>query len=1082
MQEALYFFKGDEMAARVYLDKYAAKDSEGNVLEPDPRQMLDRIIKEFARIEKNYINPIPESTIRELLEGFRYIVCGGSVLASLGLNKPVSLSNCFVIGEVQDSIEDIYKLRTEQAHLMKRRGGVGKDLSGLRPRGAKVDNAALSSTGAASFMDVDSSVTNEIAQGGRRGALMLTISIDHPDAEEFIESKQDLTKITGANISVKVSSKFMEAVQKGESYLQKWPIDASIDESNLKLKLNELTKVETINHKEAYVKLIDAKQLWNKLIHCAWATAEPGIMFENAHWDKSPDGVYPQYRGVSTNPCFHPDTLIQTVEGLVRIADIKEPTFVYSMTKAGRLCVVPASAAFKTKKNVKTLKITLRNGSSIMVTPDHKLFVQDVGFVEAQNLKVGDKITCLLRNIKEDGRTGVKLTTESDLDFTLEDKLVYSSVYNKSDLNQIYHIDGNKQNNNITNLCIKDVPEISVRTESLTSTTTTRIYPVWITSPSTTSWYTPSLESTQPINTYETLFDNCIISIEPSEQTDVYDIQVPQTHCLIANNMVAHNCGEIFMSAYDSCRLLHINLLSLVENPFTPEAYFNYTKAQQVFYAAVKLGDDLVDLEVEAVDRIINKIETSTLESYRSVEWSLWQKVRATALEGRRCGIGFTALADMCAALGISYNSTEGIEFIDSLMKLKLQVECQAQCDLASQRGTFKEWDNRREFTISEDGKLKGANDFYNTLVEILPEDLLRNFYQLGHRNVSWSTVAPTGTVSMMTQTSSGIEPVFMPYYQRSKTAGPNDRVDFIDDTGKKFTNFIVIHPQLKHWATIHNYPIDTPEQIQATFEQSPYYGATANEISSENRVLLQATVQKYITHSISSTVNLPNGTTEQQINNIYIEAFNKGCKGITVYRDGCRAGILNAVGKTQTEIFPQNDAPKRPKTLKAKSFVKRAHGKSYAIVVGLLDNKPYEIFATTPVPPGFISQEGTITKVKKRQYKWVGNTGDVLSNIGQLNTDEERACALSTSALLRHGAKLPFVIKTLQKIGSGITAFATVLARTLAEFDKEVIELSEKCPKCGGRLVREAGCVRCLDCTHSACLLLAKDRNENKS
>lgn len=537
------------------------------------------------------------------------------------------------------------------------------------------------------------------------------------------------------------------------------------------------------------------------------------------------------------------------------------------------------------------------------------------------------------------------------------------------------------------------------------------------------------------------------------------------------------------MQPYDSCRLLAVNLSSLVEEPFTSRATINETKAKQVFYAAAKIGDDFVDLEMEAVRRIIEKIGNHTTSEHK-----LWDKILMTAMRGRRCGVGITGLGDMLAALGVKYGSPESLQFVKQIMSLKMACEMQAQVDMAEERGTFADWDREKEWELALEGTRlvikRGQNAFYETLVHeanngnpYITKDLLVEFALKGRRNVSWSTVAPTGTISILAGVSSGIEPVFLPYYQRSKKVTSKDeRVDFVDQVGEKFQNFIVVHPGIKKFAEVKGLPVETQEQIQAAFEASPYHGACAGDIPYDSRITTQAIIQRYTTHSISSTINLPKETTEETIGNIFMKAYEAHCKGITVYRDTCRSGILNAVGTKTEETFPQHNAPKRPRVLEAESHIVKSKGKEYAVIVGLLDSKPYEVFARTPVPPGFKAQCGKITKIKKMRYQWEGESGDTLANIGELNTEEERSCAYSTSMLLRHGAHITYVIRTLRKVATGITSFASTIARVLAKYDKNG-ETGEKCPKCGGRLVREAGCVKCLDCTHSVCLLMARKR-----
>ena len=1075
----LEYFKGDELAASTWRNKYAAEG------EQTPDDTHKRLAKEFARVESNYnwksnidrafsnlsnygyVRPqLDEEAIYQLFKDFKYIIPGGSVMSGCGTGALVSLSNCFVIGSPKDSYAEIMKTRSQQAQLMKRRGGVGYDLSQLRPRGAKVNNAARSSTGAASFMDVCSDITNEVAQNGRRGALMLSMSINHPDIEEFITKKQDLTKVTGANISVKVTDEFMQAVIKDKEYFLRYPVNLSDSLMRLySLENYELNKLEEINR--GFVKKVRARELWNTLMHCAWNTAEPGIMFEGAMHNYSPDGVYPDFKMVGTNPCFHPDTLIETVEGRKRIADITEPTYVYSMSRDGHICIVPSTAAFKTRDNAKTLKITLRNGSSIMVTPEHKMFVQGVGFVEAQNLKIGDRIAHILRSRRGRRYVGVKLTTEGNRDYVMEHRLVYEGVYGQQIDKDIHHLDANTFNNVINNLQSISHSEHARLTALEQNPQTHQVrgedgrfipseeMPVWRNTES-----LPAHLATKCSNQW----DNCIVSIEEGEQVDVYDIQVPETHCLIANNMVAHNCGEIPMGPFDSCRLIHINLSSYIVDPFTDKAHIDEELLYMHSYEAMRLADDLVDLEIEAVDKIIDTVKNDTDDT----EFKLWSKIKETAIQGRRAGLGFTGLADAIAMLGLKYDSDEGIGQVEQLMKVMFKGQLDSNIDMAIERGSFPAWDSVVEAESNSDWLKFIRSNYLKTWLKMA---------QSGRRNISWSTVAPTGTVSIMAGTSSGIEPVFMPFYQRKrKCMSESDRVDYVDKVGEKYTLFTVVHPNLKKWAieTLNYSESEVNEWSlgvwKEVWKESPYYGSTAPEIDWRQRVKLQGVVQKYITHSISSTVNLDRETTEEEIADIYIEAWKQGLKGITIYRDGCREGILTQVEKPKT--IEGRQAPKRPKVLEADYYQVKVKKEQFIVLVGLLEGKPYEVFAFRPLNPVNIpAHKGTITKVSKMHYSFDSEHINI-SNLELANTNiEENAATLYSSMLLRHGVDINYIIKTARKVNDNISSFSSAMCRILAKYIPNGEVKGEVCPDCGGTLVREGGCIHCKDCGYSKCL-----------
>lgn len=846
----LEYFKGDELAASTWRNKYAADR------EQTPDDTHRRLAREFARVESNYhwksdidrafskvsnygySRPqLDEEAIYQLFKDFKYIIPGGSVMSGCGTGALVSLSNCFVIGSPKDSYAEIMKTRSQQAQLMKRRGGVGYDLSQLRPRGAKVNNAARSSTGAASFMDVCSDITNEVAQNGRRGALMLSMSINHPDIEEFITKKQDLAKVTGANISVKVTDEFMQAVMEDKDYILRYPVDFTIpSDVTFDIPYNQVIDFEGMEQevryysdgsktrKPTYLKKVRARELWNTLMHCAWNTAEPGIMFEGAMHNYSPDGVYPDFKMVGTNPC-----------------------------------------------------------------------------------------------------------------------------------------------------------------------------------------------------------------------------------------------GEIPMGPFDSCRLIHINLASYIVNPFTDKAHIDEELLYMHSYEAMRLADDLVDLEIEAVDRIINTVKNDTDDT----EFKLWSKIKETAIQGRRAGLGFTGLADAIAMLGLKYDSDEGISQVEQLMKVMFKGQLDSNIDMAIERGAFP--------ALNIEEELYG-NDWYQFIKEF-DGDTFRKMMTYGRRNISWSTVAPTGTVSIMAGTSSGIEPVFMPFYQRKrKCMSESDRVDYIDKVGEKYTLFTVVHPNLKRWAIetmnyseseVNEWSLGVWKEV---WKESPYYGSTASEIDWRQRVKLQGVVQKYITHSISSTVNLAKETTEEEIADIYIEAWKQGLKGITIYRDGCREGVLTQVEKPKT--IEGRQAPKRPKELEADAYLIKAKGEQFIILVGMLESKPYEIFAFRPRNPiSFKPHKGVITKVSKMHYSF---TSDVfhIDNLELANENvEENAATLYSSMLLRHGVDIKYIVKTAKKVNDNITSFSSAMCRVLSKYIPNEEIKGETCPDCGGTLVREGGCIHCKDCGYSKCL-----------
>lgn len=833
----LEYFKGDELAASTWRNKYAAEK------EQTPDDTHRRLAREFARVESDYHwkgsnrmklsnygyqrSNLDEEAIYQLFKDFKYIIPGGSVMSGAGTGQLVSLSNCFVIGSPKDSYAEIMKTRSQQAQLMKRRGGVGYDLSELRPRGAKVNNAAKSSTGAASFMDVCSDITNEVAQNGRRGALMLSMSINHPDIEEFITKKQDLTKVTGANISVKVTDEFMQAVMEDKDYWLRYPVDCP----NFEMLYSDNFEYNVLYSTDrGHIKKVRARELWNTLMHCAWNTAEPGIMFEGVMHNYSPDGVYPDFKMIGTNPC-----------------------------------------------------------------------------------------------------------------------------------------------------------------------------------------------------------------------------------------------GEIPMGPFDSCRLIHINLSSYIINPFTDKAHIDEELLYMHSYEAMRLADDLVDLEIEAVDRIINAVKNDTDDT----EFKLWSRIKETAIQGRRAGLGFTGLADAIAMLGLKYDSDEGIQKVEQLMKIMFKGQLDSNIDMAVERGKFPVCNTPVEF---ENVGYEGGNLWYKKLAKDFPSECTR-MLKYGRRNISWSTVAPTGTVSIMAGTSSGIEPVFMPFYQRKrKCMDSKDRVDYVDKVGEKYTLFTVVHPNLKRWAvTTLNYSEEEVNDWSVgvwheVWKESPYYGSTAPEIDWRQRVKLQGVVQKYITHSISSTVNLAKETTEEEIADIYIEAWKQGLKGITIYRDGCREGVLTQVEKPKT--IEGRQAPKRPKELEADYYQIKSKGEQFIVLVGLLNGKPYEIFAFRPLSSVNAPQhKGVITKIGKMHYSFTSEHMK-LENLQKANINiEEQAATLYSSMLLRHGVNIKYIVKTAKKVNDNISSFSSAMCRVLSKYIPNEEIKGEVCPDCGGTLVREGGCIHCKDCGYSKCL-----------
>ncbi len=833
LKASIDYFNGDELAASVWVNKYALKDSFGNIYERTPDDMHRRIAAEIARIEQKYINPIPERDIYKLLKDFKYIVPQGSPMAGIGNRHQISsLSNCFVIGNNADSYAGIIRLDEEQAQLMKRRGGVGHDLSHIRPKGSPVMNSALSSTGIVPFMERYSNCTREVAQDGRRGALMLTISSKHPDAEDFIDAKMEAGKVTGANVSVKIDDDFMRAAMSGQTYTQQYPVDAT--EPNFK--------------KEA-----DAKKIWDKIIFNAWKSAEPGVLF----WDTVKREAIPD--------CY-----------------------------------------------------------------------EDLGF---------------------------------------------------------------------------------------------------------------GTVSTNP-------------------------------------------CGEIPLSPYDSCRLLAINLFSYVENPFTPEATFNFEKFGQHVQHAQRIMDDIIDMELEKIELILNKINRDPEgEDIKMVERKLWQKIEKACMEGRRTGVGITAEGDMLAGMNLQYGSDEAIDFSVKVHQTLALNAYRSSVDLAKDRGSFPIYDTERE----------KDNPFIQRLAEADPA-LYEDMKQYGRRNIALLTIAPTGTTSLMTQTASGIEPVFMVSYKRRRKVNPNDKdvnITFIDEVGDSWEEYNVFHHKfidyLKANGLDPNQVKKMPEEeLKTIIARSPYHNATANDVDWVQKVKMQGAIQKWVDHSISVTVNIPNETSVDMVRKIYETAWEVGCKGCTIYRDGSRSGVLISNDKkeetlTNEELFAETLAPKRPKKLESSVIRFRENDEEWIAVVGLLEGKPYEIFTGRSIDtfrlPSYVDS-GWVIKSKdedgERRYDFQFQDKEgyrvTIEGLSRSFQKEYWNYAKLISGILRHGMPLHYVVELVAGLNveeEHINSWKNGVTRALKQFIADGTKaVKNTCSNCGeqGGLVYQEGCLTCNSCGYSKC------------
>ena len=826
------YFGGDELAATVWVSKYALKDSAGNIYELSPEQMHYRLAKELARIENKYGEALSDQEIFDLLDHFRYIIPQGGPMTGIGNNLQVaSLSNCFVIGHKNpaDSYGGIFRMDEEQVQLMKRRGGVGHDLSHIRPTGSPVLNSALTSTGIVPFMERYSNSTREVAQDGRRGALMLSISIKHPDSEKFIDAKLDTNKVTGANVSVKIDDEFMRAAIEGRTYTQQFPINAD---------------------KPKFVQNIDASKLWAKIIHNAWKSAEPGVLF----WD----------------------TIIRES--------------------------VPDCYA-------------------------------DEGFVTV---------------------------------------------------------------------------------------------------------------STNP-------------------------------------------CGEIPLCPYDSCRLLAINLYSYVENPFTKEASFNFDLFKKHVHMAMHLMDDIIDLELEKIDLIINKIASDPEDKdVRRVELDLWHKIKDMALKGRRTGLGITAEGDMLAALGLRYGSNKALDFATKVHQTLAVEAYRESVNMARVRGAFTIFNAEKEKNNPMINRLKDAD-----------ASLYEEMVKYGRRNIAMLTIAPTGTTSLMSQTTSGIEPVFRPVYKRRRKINPSDRdvkATFTDEQGQMFEEYNVYHHKFVDWLRINGYDISrlntiSDEELEKWVAASPYHKATANDIDWVAKVKMQGAIQKWVDHSISVTVNLPNNISEEVVADVYRTAWESGCKGITVYRDGCRAGVLVDKKSKKSEPKKCEEATgenRRPKSIPAEVVRFKNGSEMWIAFVGMLDGRPYEIFTgkieddAMYIPPKIT--KGNIIKVreddgtKRYDFQYTDRYGytNTIGGISRLFDESFWNYAKLISGVLRYHMPIEKVVALIDGLhldDENINTWKNGVKRALKQYIEDGTRSKGKCPQCGQeQMAYQNGCLTCLSCGYSKC------------
>lgn len=864
-EKLLHYFNGDELAANVWQSKYAQEGEE------TPDDMHRRLAREFARVELNYQLTEPlknsdlkthkdrieklskygkirknldEKTIYNLFKDFKYIIPQGSIMATLGTKQIASLSNCWVIESPLDSYSGIHKADGDLIYYYKRRGGVGMDISNLRPANTTTNNAAKTSTGAVSFMHRFSNTTREVGMNGRRAALMISIDINHPDVMEFIKIKRDGTSVTGANISIKINNEFMKAVENDEDYILRFPCNSNTEELLYPDKTIEYNKLYRCSHIKSrdvvYTRKIKAKEYWDEIIKSAKDYAEPGLMYWDNIIDYDPAAVYEDYKPITSNPC-----------------------------------------------------------------------------------------------------------------------------------------------------------------------------------------------------------------------------------------------GEQFLQANDSCRLMVHRLDSYIENPFTDNAKFDIDLFYKNVYEGTRLGDNLIDLEVEYIQRIIDKIKSdSEPESIKKYELDLWEKSKEICSKGRRIGMGITALGDTLAALGYKYDSDEALLFIEQIMYIKMEAELDCLIDLSILRGSFDGADITEEYVINAEGSFTGKNSFYEFIRTQYPTQFER-MCKYNRRSISWSTIAPTGSVSLLADNcTSGCEPLFQPFYMRRKKINPGDigtRVDFVDQSGDSWQEFPIIHPKFKSWIqgistrdTIDWETTYTKEDLQRLFEKSPWYGSISNDIDWIKRVEVQAILQKYTTNAISSTINLPSTVTSEEVSNIYLEGWKHGLKGQTIYVDGSRSGVLvTEKPNISTTDFNYVDAVKRPKELDAEAHITKVSGKPHYVIVGLMNDKPYEVFIETEdvIPQG----KGKLTKLGRGRYKFTQNGYERIITASM--SDEQAAITRLVSAMLRHRGDIKFIVEQLNKTDGDLFSFTKGVARILKKYIPDGTKSTVTCQDCGStNVIFEEGCSSCKSCGSSKC------------
>lgn len=1168
------YFNGDELAAKVFVDKYALRNENDELLEKTPSDMHWRIAREMARVEKTkFKKPLTEIEIFNYLDKFRRIVMQGSPMYGIGnYYQYISVGNCFVLPSVRDSYLGIMHTDTQITQISCRRGGVGWDNSKLRPKTLRVKNAARTTSGMVGFAKRFSNTIREVGQHGRRGASLQSLSCYHPEILDFITVKQDLTQMTGSNISIQFTDDFMNKVVNNEDVTLRWPVcQEDADEMG-----KQYPEIEN---------KVKAKTIWDEFIKSAHKMAEPGCMFVDTVHRESPGYPYGQ-KEVSSNPCVTGDTWVMTKDGPMKVYDLVDRgSFVASVQ--GGTYSSDVRGFFYTGDR-QTIILQTKHGYKIECTPEHKLLVAKLNngkktlqWKMAKEIKEGDLLNLedhsdiswkghgifeegyILGSLVGDGwiteENGAYLSwwgkdrevmkkfsmdmlqkavkCRSDLgsgsnesnisiersqtnisssglkilaaEFGISKEKTISESIEKSsydfyrgflmgwfDTDGTLNYNKSKQRCDVR-LCSSNLDSLFIAQRMLArmgiickiyqnrKEEGNRLLPdgkgglkeysckstheliitknnikkfadkIGFADPDKSERLKKLISSYVKKGFYNEKYVSSVCIIKHGSIKDVYDCHINNAHCFDANGITVHNCGEQWLPPYASCRLLLLNILSYVVNPFTDKAYFDYNKLSQDAMVLQRLGDNLVDIEVECIDRILQKIKSDPEpNNIKQPAIELWENIRRVALLDRRTGCGLTALGDTIAALGMKYGSDKSIEFADKMQKTFALACYRSSVEMAKEIGPFPDYDSEKDI----------KSQFIQRIEKEDPV-LYADMKKYGRRNMVLLTIAPTGSVSCETQTTSGLEPVFLLSYTRRKKGNPGDagfRTDFVDANNDCWMHFDVYHKGLQDWMNISG---------KTNIQESPYYQSTANDIDWIARVKLQASLQKWVDNAISSTINLPKDVSIETVNDIYMMAWKLGCKGVTIYRDGCRNGVLVSSDKANQSNILKTTAPKRPKSLDCDIYHTKSRGEDFFVLVGTLDGHPYEVFAGKN---GCIThaKKGKITKAKRGEYLLEAEDGSTIPNVCELLTDEQAVITRMISLSLRHGSDISFVVDQLEKSPGDMTNFGKALSRILKKYIPEGHVVSgANCSSCNGpNIVRSEGCVTCRDCGYSKC------------